>query len=140
MSAAGEVPDATGSGRGGGGAGPVVVADLGDVSTAGADGVVWSLPHGSDLDANLVHLGPGGRIEGHVNHEVDVLVFVVAGAGVVDIDGEAHELHVDVVALVGRGAHRAVVAGPRGLSYLSVHRRRPGLTIGTRRDTGAIDR
>lgn len=37
-----------------------IVVDLGATDTRGRDGVVWSLPHGGDLDANLVRLGGGG--------------------------------------------------------------------------------
>ena len=45
------------------------------------DGVVWSLPHGGDLDANLVRLGPDAAIGEHRNDEVDVLIYVQSGSG-----------------------------------------------------------
>ncbi len=109
-----------------------VVADLGTVETTGAAGVVWSLPHGGDLDGNLVRLGPGDAIAEHVNDQVDVLVFVQSGDGRLTIDGEPHDLHSDVVALVPRGCRRRIVAGPRGVTYLSIHRRRGPLQVQTR--------
>lgn len=41
-------------------------------------GALWRLD-GEDLQANLVRLGVGDRIQPHRNHEVDVLVVVVSG-------------------------------------------------------------
>ncbi|MDZ7679822.1 MAG: cupin domain-containing protein [Acidimicrobiales bacterium] len=111
--------------------GPVVV-DLG-AAASGAGGAVWSLPHGGDLDANLVRLAPGGEIARHVNADVDVLVFVQSGTGELTIDDDVHPLRGDVLALVPRGAHRSITAGPRGLTYLSIHRRRSPLGIQQRR-------
>ncbi len=108
-----------------------VVVDL-SVMTAGGDGVIWHLPHGGDLDANLVRLGPGASIGEHVNAEVDVLVAVQTGAGVISIDGRRRRLAADHVALVPRGASRSIVAGTEGLRYLSIHRRRT-MTVGPRR-------
>lgn len=110
-----------------------MVADLGTVSTAGVSGVVWSLPHGGDLDANLVRLHPGDRVGEHVNGECDVLVFVQSGTAELSIDGQVHRLSSDVLALIPRGARRELVAGPTGIFYLSIHRRRDGLTISARR-------
>jgi mannose-6-phosphate isomerase-like protein (cupin superfamily) len=99
-----------------------VIADLGDVTLSG--GAVWSLPHGGDLDANLVRLEPGHRIEAHVNAEVDVLVFVQSGTGRIDLGDTRADLTADHLVLVPRGVRRSIAAGPSGITYLSVHRRR----------------
>lgn len=108
-----------------------VVVDLGATDTTGPPGVVWSLPHGGDLDANLVHLDPGGAIPPHVNHEVDVILTVVGGRGCVIVGGTSHPLHTDVLAVIPKGTHREIRADDhRGLTYLSVHRHRPPLGIG----------
>lgn len=107
-----------------------LVADLAR-SPAEGDGAVWSLPHGGDLDANLVRLGPGGEIGEHRNTEVDVLIVVRTGGGALHIDGVRHRLDGDRIALIPRGVRRSILAGPAGISYLSVHRRRGPLTIGT---------
>ena len=64
-----------------GGRPALVVVDLGAIDTSGRDGVVWSLPHGGDLDVNLVHLAAGGSIGAHVNDEVDVAGSVMTGSG-----------------------------------------------------------
>lgn len=106
-----------------------VVVDLGVVTTDGPSGAVWSLPHGGDLDANLVHLRPGDSVAGHVNPDVDVLIVVRAGSGELEIDGRAHRLGREVLALIPAGTSRTVMAGDSGLAYLSVHRRRAPLGI-----------
>jgi quercetin dioxygenase-like cupin family protein len=114
-----------------------VVADLGALEAAvtggpgGADGpggAVWSLPHGGDLDANLVRLPAGGSIGEHVNELLDVLLVVRSGSGELIVDGRRHPLRPDTVVLLPHGTRRALSAGPDGLGYLSVHRRRPAMT------------
>jgi len=100
------------------------------VERGGADGAVWSLPHGGDLDANLVQLAPGGGVGEHVNSEVDVLVVGVAGSGTVVVDGASYPLRSGIVLALPKGARRRVDAD-RGesISYLTVHRARAGLGI-----------
>lgn len=115
------------------------VADLSEVDTSGTDGVAWSLPHGGDLDANLVALRPGASIAEHVNDAVDVFIYVRSGGGELRLDGRPHPLCPDLVILVPQGARRALQAGPDGMTYLSIHQRRPPLTIsgGRVRPSGA---
>jgi mannose-6-phosphate isomerase-like protein (cupin superfamily) len=108
-----------------------VVVDLG-AARVGVSGAIWSLPHGGDLDANLVRLDAHEVIACHVNHEVDVLLIVQSGAGQVTIDGVEHELRADVLVLVPSGVARAIAAGPMGITYISIHRRRGPLTITSR--------
>jgi quercetin dioxygenase-like cupin family protein len=105
----------------------LVIKDLNSVD--GSGGVVWSVPHGGDLDANLVRLGPGQRIAEHVNDDVDVLVVVRAGTGEVTIDDYAHELIESSIALVPMGRRRSITASPDGLTYLSIHQRRDPLEV-----------
>jgi quercetin dioxygenase-like cupin family protein len=107
----------------------MTVADLGSLSSAGGPGAVWSLPHGGDLDANLVRLRPGDTIDDHVNDEVDVLLFVQSGGGELIIDDTEYPLRSDVLALIPKGSRRRIAAGPKGVFYLSVHLRRGALTI-----------
>jgi len=109
-----------------------VVVDLGSAPT-GSGGAVWSLPHGGDLDANLVRLDAGEGIGDHVNNDVDVLLFVQSGSGRLIIDGAATTLGADHLALIPRTTTRSIAAGPSGITYLSVHRRRGPLGIGTKR-------
>lgn len=111
--------------------GGALISDLGTERT-GSGGAIWSLPHGGDLDANLVRLGPDGSIGEHVNGEVDVLIVVRTGTGAVAIDGMSSGLGPDHIALVPKGTSRSITAGPEGITYLSVHRRRGPMVIGNR--------
>lgn len=110
--------------------GPRVLVEPDVDAVPGVGGVVWKLPHDGDLDGNLVRLAAGRSIEEHVNREVDVLVVVRAGGGELVVDGEHHALASTTLALVPRGARRSITAGEGGIAYLSIHRRREGLTVG----------
>jgi quercetin dioxygenase-like cupin family protein len=107
--------------------------DLASLAAAGnRPGALWRLD-GEDVQANLVWLGPGDRIEPHRNDEVDVLVVVVSGRGELTLDGQVHPLAPMVLAHLPKGTVRAVVAVHGPLAYLSVHRRRSaGLQVGRR--------
>ncbi|MEZ5246028.1 MAG: hypothetical protein R2707_13095 [Acidimicrobiales bacterium] len=106
-----------------------LTVDLG-AARVGGGGVIWSLPHGGDLDANLVRLDPDGAIGEHVNNDVDVLMFVQSGAGQVYIGETRRDVASDHLVLIPRGARRSITAGSSGITYLSVHRRRSPLGIG----------
>ena len=108
----------------------VTVFDLGQVPS-GPDGAIWSAPHGGDLDANLVQLGPGCAIAEHVNDDVDVVLYIRTGAGEIVIDGERHTLAHDVFVVVPRRASRSITTGAAGLTYLSLHRGRGPLNVGS---------
>lgn len=95
------------------------------------DGALWALGDG-DLNANVVRLAPGQRVEPHVNADVDVLVTVLSGSGALDVDGETAPLSAGVVAWIPKGARRGWAAGDGGMLVLTAHRRRDGLTIGRR--------
>jgi mannose-6-phosphate isomerase-like protein (cupin superfamily) len=104
--------------------------DLLTVDRRGADGAVWSLPHGGDLDANLVRLGPGGAIGAHVNDDVDVLIVGIEGDGCVTIDSVQNSLRPGVVVAVPKSTTRSIHSHPGGeLKYLTVHRARAGVQI-----------
>jgi quercetin dioxygenase-like cupin family protein len=93
---------------------------------------LWRLD-GEDLQANLVRLDPGDRIQPHRNDEVEVLMVVVLGRGQLTLDGQVHQLAPMVLAHLPKGTVRAVEAVGGPLAYLSVHRRRAaGLQLGRR--------
>ncbi|WUH89207.1 hypothetical protein OG900_03020 [Streptomyces sp. NBC_00433] len=97
-----------------------------------ATGVPWKLAEGGrQLDANLVHLAPGEHIAPHAEPDLDVLVLVVAGGGLLGAGGTAEALPLADGALVWlpHGSTRAITAGDDGLAYVTVHRRRPGMGI-----------
>lgn len=98
---------------------------------AGGAGVEWRLTDaGRQLDANRVRLRPGAAIGEHLEPDLDVLVCVLAGGGRLVVDGEPRQLAPGGLVFLPRGTSRAVTAGPDGLAYLTVHRRRPGMAIG----------
>lgn len=113
---------------------PVVVPGLDavDADHTGESGVVWTLEGVVDLNANKVVLAADATIGGHVNQEVDVLLYVLSGGGQLVVSDATHHLAPGTLALVPKGTHRAVHAGATGLTYLSIHRRRGPLTIGPR--------
>jgi quercetin dioxygenase-like cupin family protein len=96
-------------------------------------GARWTLAEpGRQLDANLIHLPAGQRVDTHTEPDLDVVLIVVAGGGTAGTpDGEQTLADGDVVWLP-RGSTRNITAGTNGLSYLTVHKRRPGLQIGKR--------
>lgn len=111
--------------------------DLDALERGGPSGAVWSLEGSDDLNANLVVLAPGAKIDTHVNREVEVLYVVLDGTGVLVVDGVVWHLHAHVSVLVPKGAQRKLTAtggvdeaDDVPLRYLTVHRRRGGLQIG----------
>ncbi len=108
-----------------------LVVDLGK-DRMGSGGAIWSLPHGGDLDANLVRLDPGAGVGSHINNDVDVLVFVQAGTGELIVDEQPRQLGTDHLALIPKGSQRSIVAGDAGITYLSIHRQRSPLGISRR--------
>jgi quercetin dioxygenase-like cupin family protein len=109
----------------------VSAVDLATLAAAGdRPGALWRLD-GDDLQANLIRLGLGDRIQPHRNDEVEVLMVVVAGRGELTLDGQVHPLAPMALVHVPKGTVRAVVAVDEPLAYLSVHRRRSsGLQVG----------
>ena len=100
--------------------------DLASLAGGGSHpGARWRLD-GEDLQANLVRLGQGDRIQPHRNDEVEVLVVVVSGRGELTLDGQVHPLAPMVIAHLPKGTVRAIAAVDGPLAYLSIHRRRSG--------------
>lgn len=86
---------------------PVDLASL--AAAGGHPGALWRLD-GQDLQANLVRLDRGDRIQPHRNDEVDVLVVVVLGRGELTLDGQVHQLAPMVVAHLPKGTVTAIEA------------------------------
>lgn len=93
--------------------------------------VLWSAT--GQLQTNLVSLSAGARVEQHVEGDLDVLLVVVQGGGVLttapDTGVAPVELAVTAPAAIvlPAGTARSIAAGPAGLAYVTAHRRRPGL-------------
>lgn len=109
-----------------------VVAD----ATESPAAVLWRLTEsGRQLDANLVRLTGGSRIDRHAEPDLDVLLMVVAGTGTLASDDGPVPLAAGVVVWLPHGSARSLTAERGGLCYLTVHPRRPGMQIGRRPPT-----
>lgn len=107
-----------------------VLADLLAQAGPGDRGALWQLAEqGRELDANLVRLPPDAEVGEHQENTLDVLLVVLAGSGVMVTGSTALPLTPTTVTWLPRTSRRSVAAGPDGLAYLTVHRRRPGMTI-----------
>lgn len=118
-----------------GGAAPLprVLCDTADLPTLGSQapsGALWRLAEpGRQLDANVVRIPAHGRVDTHTEPDLDVLLLVLDGtATLVRTDGE-EPLRAGVLTWLPHGSTRAVRAGAQGVTYLTVHRRRPGMRI-----------
>jgi quercetin dioxygenase-like cupin family protein len=107
-----------------------LTVDLPALAQAGVDaGAIWS-QETEDLDVNVVAFPAGRGVGAHVNDQTDVLLVVVAGGGVAEIDGRPHTLSPGVMVLIPKGTRRAVWSTTGRLVYVSCHRRRPRLRPG----------
>jgi quercetin dioxygenase-like cupin family protein len=106
------------------------VIDL--LAAAGGRGPVWGIET-EELNATLLAWGPGEGPTEHVNAERDVLVIVVAGSATVRLGGEEHSVGAGTAVMLEKGLARSITAGPEGVRYLSVHRRRSPLQVAPRR-------
>jgi quercetin dioxygenase-like cupin family protein len=101
------------------------------VAAAGAAGPIWGM-QSDELNATLLAWPPGEGVAEHVNDHLEVLIVVLGGSARVTLDAEGHELSTGQLLLIPRGRARSVTAGPGGVRYLSVHRRRGPLLPASR--------
>ena len=106
-----------------GGAGAAV-----DLLTPLGRGPLWGTET-DDLNATLLVWDAGEGPPEHVNAACDVLLLVLAGSAVVTVDGDSHAVHTGDVVIVEKGCSRRIAAGPQGVRYLTVHRRRGPLQV-----------
>jgi quercetin dioxygenase-like cupin family protein len=93
-------------------------------------GPVWGTAS-EDLNATILEWRAGGGPPEHVNAERDVVLVVLAGSATLELDGEPRAVAEGEVVVLEKGRRRRIVAGPDGVRYVTVHRRRGGLTIAT---------
>ena len=106
------------------GAEPQVVDLMGPVGT----GPLWGT-RTEDLNATLLAWPTGGGPGEHRNTECDVLLVVLAGQATVTLDDEERLVRAGEAFIVEKGRTRSISAGPEGVRYISVHRRRGPLQI-----------
>lgn len=98
--------------------------------TTDAGGSVWQLsPAGRDLDANVIVLPPSDEIPRHDGPDLDVLVLVLDGSGTLQTELGTIPLRPRELVWLPARSQRRFLAGDDGLRYLSVHHRKPALTI-----------
>jgi quercetin dioxygenase-like cupin family protein len=97
-----------------------------DLLAARGRGPIWG-DVTDDLNLTLLSWPAGEGPTEHVNDERDVVIVVIVGEGTLLLDGVEHGLRVGHAVVVPMGVSRAITAGPNGLRYLSIHRRRGGL-------------
>lgn len=84
-------------------------------------------PDTDELHMNVLVLRTGERIEKHVNQVLDVIVTCLKGSGTITIDEEDFEVVAGSIVLIRRGMERIIAAGPDGITYTTVHRKRGGI-------------
>lgn len=112
-----------------------VVCDVRELSglPPATSGALWKLAEsGRQLDANLVHVPAGQNVPAHIEPELDVLLLVVAGDGTLGTPDGAEALAEGKLVWLPKGSSRSITAHGEGLSYLTVHGRRPGMQIRSR--------
>jgi uncharacterized protein (DUF2249 family)/quercetin dioxygenase-like cupin family protein len=113
---------------------PRLLCDTREIATGqfGPDdsGAVWKLqPSRRHLDANIIHLQPGSRIQAHAGPDLDVVWHILHGDGQLITEVDMVTLRPEQLVWLPRLSRREIVAGEEGLTYLTVHPRRPGITI-----------
>lgn len=93
-------------------------------------GPVWGAAS-DDLNATLLSWKAGSGPPEHINEERDVLVVVLDGSAILSVDGKERPLERGETVIIAKGEARKLTAGRQGVRYLSVHRRRPPLQIGS---------
>ena len=108
---------------------PQIVGDTSELPSLGG-GAAWRLePDERGLDANIIDLPAGDEIASHIGPDLDVLIHVLAGDGAIETEEGFLALDTGKIVWLPRRSRRRLLAGPNGLRYLSVHQRKPGLSI-----------
>jgi uncharacterized protein (DUF2249 family) len=113
---------------------PRILCDTREIATGqfgpDASGAVWRLQVSRrHLDANIIHLEPGSRIQAHAGPDLDVLWHILQGYGQLMTEVGMLALRPGELLWLPRLSRREIAAGDEGLTYLTVHPRRPGITI-----------
>lgn len=110
---------------------PRVLANTAEVAAEpDVTGAVWKLEvRERDLDSNVIALAPGGGIDAHAGADVDVLIHVLSGSGLLVTEQGEIELVPGALLWLPKRSRRQFSAGPDGLRYLTVHQKREILPL-----------
>lgn len=105
-----------------------IVLDSGNIDAALPDGVSTGLDTGQ-LNVNLWHFHLGAGIPQHRNDEVDVVLVVLSGEGVVTVDEQAYPAQAGQVFIIAKGARRSWQCTGDLFVGITCHQRRSGLQL-----------
>jgi quercetin dioxygenase-like cupin family protein len=105
-------------------------SEPGEAERRQESGPIWGAAS-DDLNATLLSWKAGSGPPEHVNEERDVLVVVLDGSAILRVDGKDRTIECGETVIIAKGKARKLTAGHDGVRYLSVHRRRPPLQIGS---------
>jgi uncharacterized protein (DUF2249 family) len=110
---------------------PRIVGDTtAPAAEADAAGVEWKLRmRERDLDSNVIRLRPGTGIDAHHGPDLDVLLVVLDGTGLLTTERGEVALSAGALVWLPRRSRRRFEAGPDGLRYLTVHQKRRSLVL-----------
>lgn len=133
------VEDAEHAEQGGRAGKPAELVDLANVDLIDGSGSGPILSRETeDLDVNVVRLPAGRSIDEHINREVDVVMVVLSGSGIVSVDDQDYPVGAQKMLIILKGSRRAIrTVGDEALLYLSMHRRRARLWPTVKRSTSS---
>jgi len=80
-----------------------------------------------DLDYTLLQWTKGLSIQPHINNEVDVIMIVFAGSGIVTVDDQSIDVSKGKTLVIPKGAKRSIQSTSNDFRYLNIHKRRRSL-------------
>lgn len=86
-------------------------------------GALWGFET-QDLDCTLVAWPKGAGVKAHTNEEVDVIMLVVEGRALIELEDKAQQLSEGQLLIISKGTERRIEAISDRLVYLNVHKRR----------------
>lgn len=99
--------------------------------STGKGGPQWGAAT-EDLNLTVLSWKLGQGVAEHTNNELDVLWIGLEGSAEVVVDGEIYQLEQGGTIVIPRGTSRSLESTSERCSYISIHRRRAGLTIKSR--------
>jgi len=114
---------------------PRILVNTAEVVEAGSApaGAAWSIGvRPRDLDSNIIVLPAGDAIAAHAGPDLDVLIHVLDGSGILTTELGEVPLAAGALVFLPRRSLRGFTAGEDGLRYLTVHRKRESLLLGAR--------